>query len=79
MVYNVDRIIIWGAGLLRKIVKITNGGLEHILSEGARESSDGFIIDYTLDKNEDIIRVAGPTLYQTELFGNVYWFGYRFE
>lgn len=34
-----------------KIVKITNGGLEHILSEGAREASDGFIIDHTLDKN----------------------------
>lgn len=62
-----------------RIVKITNNGVEHILLEGARETDGGFIVDFTLDRNEDVIKVTGPTLYQTELFGNVYWFGYRFE
>ena len=61
--------------MIRRIVD----GLENILSEGVREISNGFIIDYTSDTHDDIVKVAEPTLYQTELFGNAYWFGYKFE
>ena len=61
--------------MIRKI----NRGLENILSEGVRETSSGFIIDFTSDRHNDIVKITKPTLYQTELFGNVYWFGYRFE
>ena len=61
--------------MIRRIVR----GLENTLSEGVRETSNGFIIDYTSDKHDDIVKVVEPTLYQTELFGNVYWFGYKFE
>lgn len=61
--------------MLRRIIDV----LEKILSEGVRETSSGFIIDFTSDRHDDIVKVVEPTLYQTELFGNVYWFGYRFE
>lgn len=48
--------------------------------EGVRKSSNGrYIIDYTLDKFDDIIQLTGPVLHKSNLYGNVYYFGYEFN
>lgn len=47
--------------------------------EGVRKnSSGGYIIDYTLDKFDDIICLTGPVLHKSSLYGNAYYFGYKF-
>ena len=48
--------------------------------EGVRKSSKGgYIIDYTMDKFDDIIQLTGPVLHKSNLYGNAYYFGYEFS
>lgn len=52
-----------------------------VLKEGVRKKLEGggFVIDYTYDAPEDIIRVAVPEIHQSSIAGNPYYFGYQFE
>lgn len=48
--------------------------------EGVRKNNNGrYIIDYTLDKFDDIIQLTGPVLHKSNLYGNAYYFGYEFN
>lgn len=48
--------------------------------EGVRRGSNGgYIVDYTLDKFDDIIKITGPILHKSNLYGNAYYFGYEFS
>lgn len=50
------------------------------LVEGVRSEIDGgFEIDYKLDLPEDLISLVPPTIYQSSIFGNAYYFGYKFK
>ena len=46
--------------------------------EGVSKHGNSFDIDMSSDKSDDIIEVVSPTNYQSEILGNVYWFGYGF-
>lgn len=45
---------------------------------GVRPKSDRFEFDYTLDLDDDIIKLSGPILYRTEFMNKTYRFGYKF-
>lgn len=48
--------------------------------EGIRKNNNGgYIVDYTLDKFDDIIQLTGPVLHKSSLYGNAYYFGYEFS
>lgn len=49
--------------------------------EGVRRPIDGggFVVDYTYDAPEDIIKVCSPDIHQSSIASNPYYFGYRFE
>lgn len=49
-----------------------------ILESVRKNSSGGYVIDYTLDKFDDIICLTGPVLHRSSLYGNAYYFGYEF-
>lgn len=52
-----------------------------IINEGVRPTAngEGFIIDYKLDLPEDLISLQPPKLYQSNIFGAAYYFGYKFN
>lgn len=54
--------------------------MKRYIRSGVRPQGDGnYIIDYTYNYPEDIIRIVPPQLYKTVFNSKVYWFGYQFE
>lgn len=49
------------------------------LHEGVRKERDSFKIDLIDDFDDDIVRAVISELHESRIFGNVYWFGYKFE
>lgn len=46
---------------------------------GVRKTEDSFEIDYDIEYSDDIISMMSPQIYKSSHYGNVYYFGYKFN
>ena len=50
-----------------------------LIFEGIQNINDEYIINFEQDSVDDIISVVKPTIYKSNFYDNLYWFGYKFN
>ena len=53
--------------------------MKKLVYAGVRKTEDSFEIDYEVEYPEDIISMMSPQIYKSSHYGNVYYFGYKFN